>query len=124
MGTTETDRTKRQELRRRLRAAGLPEDEVTARVLELQARRDRAKNDPTITPELRAKIELIEAQRAGILRAKTRKLYDAQPEQPDDTSYRPRSVDSTLKGAGRATGDTAKSIQRGRALTKWEVDDA
>lgn len=154
MGTPETDRKKRQDLRRRLRAEGLSADEIDWRVAEYQAERRRAgidgvpgpkaQNPPgkraknklawaeterlaaerdiaQLDPALRAKLALIDAERAGLREQKARALYAAQPEQPDDTKYRPRHVDSTLKGAARATGDAAKSIRRGRALTKWET---
>lgn len=42
---------------------------------------------------------------------------------PDDSAYRPSSVDSTLTGVGRATGHSAKAIKRGRTYTNWELKD-
>ena len=39
---------------------------------------------------------------------------------PNDSTYRPRPADSTLRGAGRATGQTAAAIRRGRTITQHE----
>lgn len=50
-------------------------------------------------------------------------LFDRQPEQPDDARYRPQHVDSVLRGAGRAVGETAAAVKRGRTVTAWQYDE-
>ena len=39
---------------------------------------------------------------------------------PDDSRFRPRHVDSTLRGAARATGQTAAAVRRGTTVTDWQ----
>ena len=38
----------------------------------------------------------------------------------DDSKHRPTSVDPLLKGAGRATGQTAAAVKRGKTMTKYQ----
>ncbi len=96
------DAERRRQMRKKLRAAGASEA-LIERMVE------------------RKKFEQL-ARRHGSVEAAAAIRYSEQPEQPDDSAYRPRPVDSTLRGAARATGDTAKSIRRGRGLALWEVD--
>jgi hypothetical protein len=42
---------------------------------------------------------------------------------PSDASYKPTSVDSMLKGAARATGETAKAIRSGKTITDWQYKE-
>lgn len=67
-----------------------------------------------------------EAAEYGIEAAR-RMAYERTPGQPDDSGYKPRSVDPPLKGQGRATGQAAAAVKRGRTVTAWqhaELDSA
>lgn len=74
--------------------------------------------------------KLVEAMRVKQLRARlgderaSRVLSDEAPRQPDDRGYKPAYVDPLLRGAGRATGDTAKSVRLRRGLAAWETETA
>jgi SOS response regulatory protein OraA/RecX len=92
----------RRQLKKKLRASGMSE-ELIERIIE------------------RKRFEQL-ARRHGSVEAAAQIRYAEQPEQPNDSAYRPRHIDSTLRGAGRASGDTAKSIRRGRALASWEMN--
>ncbi len=93
---------------------------VTDAILRAESKPRPLSMDATIDPSLVPKIELREAARTGHLDEHTRALYDAQPDQPDDSRYRPCHLDSTLRGAGRATGATAAAVKRGHTVTNWQ----
>lgn len=62
-------------------------------------------------------------QRLGSREAAAEYLFSTQPDQPDDRSYRPRHIDPVLRGAARATGQTAAAVRRGRTVTDWQHDE-
>ena len=62
---------------------------------------------------------------ASATKKRTRSRVKATPPEPEfvdlpDRGYRPKQVDPILKGAGRATGATAKAVKRGTTLTRSE----
>lgn len=50
-------------------------------------------------------------------------LYKEAKPQPDDRRYRPTSPPAELRGAGRATGETAAAVRAGKTITKWQHDE-
>ena len=62
---------------------------------------------------------------ASATKKRTRSHVKPMPAEPEfvdlpDRGYRPKQVDPILKGAGRATGATAKAVKRGVTLTRAE----
>lgn len=100
MSKKSTHKTNRQRLRNRLRAEGVPEEEI-ARILARKREDQRRQRE--------------------IERLATDRPADGDL---DDAGYHPTRVDSTLTGVGRATGETAVSVRRGRALTRHEWQEA
>jgi len=78
---------------------------------------------PLLTDERLARFRLAVANIRGETEQYTRALYDAQPDQPDDSRYKPAHIDSILTGTARATGQTAAAVRSGRTVTKWQHDE-
>lgn len=49
--------------------------------------------------------------------------YASQPDQPDDSRFRPSPVPPELRGAGRAVGESARAVRAGKTVTKWQHDE-
>lgn len=100
------DRKRRSALRKRLRAAGVPEGEIE-RILAVKREDDRAARhgeDPR------------KGTREEILARTDDSLW------PDDTGYKPSTVDSLLNGSARATGITARVVRRRETVTEYQYD--
>lgn len=96
VGTATTHKKRLQTLRKKLRARGFPEE-----VIEEIIRRRREAH----------------AARREWARGE-------EPADLDDSAYQPTHVDPLLKGAARATGQTAAAVKRGRTITKHQHDQA
>lgn len=74
--------------------------------------------------DLSEKLDFVRLQaRIGLDAARSMMYEKAQKRlQLDDTGFKPTSVDSVLRGAGRATGETARAVKRRRTTAKWEHD--
>lgn len=93
----------------------MPPEEVDLAIADL-ARRQRRHREHARAAELAAATE-----------ASARALAQAQAEEeiyrqlsPNDSAFRPSLPDSLLRGAARATGETARAVRRGRTLTRFE----
>lgn len=96
MAKQTTHRGNRKRLGKKLRAQGIPEEEVL-RILARKAEDQRRQRE----------IERLATDRptGGDL---------------DDSGYQPARVDSTLTGVARATGETARAVRRGKTITRHE----
>lgn len=135
MGSANTDKVARQRLRDRLRAKGLPEDEVqrllAVKRAEQQQARGSAEPAPPAPVRRPASLSKAELQAEYDRWYKTHRHVDpSRPQRiedetyarlsPKDSAHRPRPVDPLLTGHGRATGETARAVKRGRTVTKFE----
>lgn len=96
------DRKKRSKLKKKLRAAGASEELIERIIAE------------------RRQADLIARLGEDQARAARRAHADSGP---DDTGYEPDAGDPLLRGAGRATGMTAKVVVRGETITDWQYDE-
>lgn len=105
-----THAKRRARLRTKLRAQGVAEDLIEAKIADLRdAQRAQRERD---FPELTALAKEIDE------RGMYRRLS------PPDSGYRPVQRDKLLEGVGRATGMTAKAVRREKGMTKWEYEQA
>ncbi len=95
---------RRRQLRRKLEAQGVPEEEIERRLRAMQADQQRVRD---VENHMRR------------LEARTDDAYVT----PDDRGYRPSRVDPVLSGAARATGETAKAVRRGKTITAWQHEE-
>jgi hypothetical protein len=121
-GNAETHRKARQRLRRELVALGLPEAEIEARIA-LKAKQQRRARLKAARRTERAAYEAERATEAAAQRAQWKQEAYARL-CPPDRGYRPSSPDPLTTGPARATGLTAKAARRGKAMTRWEYDEA
>lgn len=101
----EKDKKRRAKLRKRLRDQGVNEQEIE-RIIDQQRAYDRA-------------------MRGGWEPGPTRDEILANTDDslwPDDTSYRPRTIDPLLNGVARATGATARVVKRRETVTEYQYD--
>ena len=106
MGNPETDRKKRQTLRKQLRAEGLDEA-LIAKIVEAKA-----------WEQMQARHGVDGARDVRYAEAQRRAGHGAS------ASYRPTPRDPLLHGPARATGDTARAVKSRRGLARWQVDGA
>lgn len=100
-------------VRETLRYEGYTPDEIEAEIAKRKRLKAERKRD---ADQLKAQRQRERDAHAAAMAKEEEKLY------PSDAGYKPKRIDSTLQGAGRATGKTAESIRKGRALTKYEHD--
>ena len=100
--SADTHKKNRQRYRKKLERRGLP---------------------PELIDELVERKRVKQAEAREAVRARDARLAAEMGQlDADDSKHRPAKVDSTLTGVARATGATAKSIQRRKAITKYEHD--
>jgi len=122
-----TLKTRRQELRRNLAGYGATSAQIEEAV-GLLRRRQELQARGASPAELRDVTEKLEfavlVARIGLDAARDQRYQEAQDRlQDDDRKYRPRYIDPVLRGAARAVGETARSVQRRKAITRWEHAD-
>ena len=122
MGSSKTDQSTRQGIRKKLRKWGMAEDEIDKCMIQVRQRqiakrrREIPLDAPLCTRAEYKRLLLLhkpkEDQSAGIL-----KLGEGY--QPlDDKGYKPTYVDPVLTGAARATGKTAKAVKKKTSFVK------
>lgn len=96
----------RRDRRRRLEAAGVP-----AHLIEQVIERMRAQQAA--------------ARRAGVQVNELDAIHDRTHAalSPDDRGYRPDTGDPLLRGAARATGDTARAVKARRTYTAYQLKE-
>lgn len=111
VGTDETHRKKRQALRAKLRKLGLPEEYIERRTDVMRARQqaERIGNDA-------------EARRLGEVERELLHEQTYLTTRLDDSKHKPTYVDPVLRGAARATGNTATAVRTGKTFTKYQLD--
>lgn len=107
VNTSGNHQERRRLFRKRLREAGVPEPVVAQASQRLAARQAAAR-------------------RAGVPLADMEAIYEQtwRELRLDDKGYQPNPGDSVLRGAARATGQTAKAVTRGKTVTKYQHDKA
>ncbi len=124
MANGNTDRAARTKMRGKLRKWGMDEDTIKICVAEV-ARRQAAKDRGEL--ERGAPLCLnpvyLDLQREQELKAHPPKQQEAIEEpKKDDKSYKPRYYDPLLIGAARATGKTAKAVERKNTYTTYDYN--
>lgn len=59
----------------------------------------------------------------GLEQAREIRYAEQAARQPSDTGHRPSPGDPLLRGTARATGETAKAVQRRRTITRWQHEE-
>lgn len=116
-GTKETHRKRRQALRRKLKAQGVPADKIE-RIIARKAAEQRARRQR----DGQADRQQRSTEAAAVREQWERETYARLS--PDDRGYQPSRPDSVTTGQGRVAGLAARAAKRGKTLTRWEYDEA
>lgn len=124
MSNPATRRVARKRFRRSLESWGMDPEEIELCVEQYKQRQlAKARGELSIKAPLCTRAEYVR------LLKKTQTATDAAVfrlgedyEPPDDKGYKPPKIDSVLTGVGRATGETARAIKRGKTITKYDYD--
>ena len=112
------DKKKRRKLRRRLKAEGVPPDEIERRITQRRHADRRDRKERLLHGQVSAVRQWeIYVDRLGLEEA--RRIY-ADWEPADDAGYKPTQDDPLLKGAARADGITAKVVRRPNTITEHQ----
>lgn len=103
----ETHQKNRARLRKKLLAQGVPPDRVTAILANKAERQHQQRIEERGAVAERERVEEETYKRLSL----------------DDSKHRPTSVDPLLRGAARATGETARAVRRGSTVAKWQYRD-
>ncbi len=123
---SENDRVKIRRFKRKLEQWGMPADEVelcAAQARERIAAKRVGRLDIDAPICIRASyVRLLRRQPSVYERGAAVLRLGDDYETPDDAGFKPTPVDTVLTGVARATGATARSVKRRKALTKYEHD--
>lgn len=103
-GNKRTHHKQRQILRRKLEARGVPNAEIQRQVERLRQHQAAARAAGVNPNDL----DVLWNETHAALRL-------------DDRGFKPRAGDPLLRGAGRATGNTAKAVSRRKTYTAYEL---
>lgn len=99
-----THQNNRARLRKKLLAQGVPPDKVAAILANKAERQHQQRIEERGAAAERERIEEETYKRLS----------------PNDSKHRPAPVDPLLRGAARATGETARAVKRGSTVAKWQ----
>jgi hypothetical protein len=129
MANRSSTKTQVTEMRRKMRKWGATPELLEEATVLLKARCRLRDMDPVKhareIQDLAEKLDFVRLQaRLGMDAARSIVYEKSQRRlQFDDRGFKPSTGDSLLRGVGRATGETAKAVKRGRTLAKWEHVD-
>lgn len=127
MSNNMTRKTERQRIKKKLRAWGMDEKEIKLCLLQVSIRQIEKLNGqiPKDAP-LCTRAEYVRLLKKQLgpndKQAPQLHLGEYYVAELDDKGYAPTKVDSLLTGMGRAMGQTAKVIKRGKTITKYQHD--
>lgn len=131
VGSAETHAGQRKRLRKKMRQQGCSEAEIAQAVEVLRARQEEARRRGVPLPVSPPKSGKTRGRRRvrvipGYSEAERQAIEDATYARLalDDRAHRrSHRVDPLLTGAARATGATAKAVQRRKGVTGWQYDE-
>lgn len=126
MGKTSTDQAARTRFRNKLRKWGMSEEDIALCDDQVRQRQREKKFGqlPIDAPLCTLGVYVRYLRRQPHANASGAEVlsYGEDYEQPSDKGFRPAKVDSILNGVGRAIGQTAKAVKRGKTVTKYQHD--